>query len=98
NHPGRDLSTLALLTLPWRGRVVAHAAKRNAQRGGVISQHRDCWMGRDRHPTPPRIFIRGDPPPPGEGKKKRSIPLASGATLERDNRPPGSDPRRDGLG
>jgi hypothetical protein len=40
----------------------------NARRGGVISPLGHCRMGKDRHPTPPHVYTRVDPPPPGEGK------------------------------
>src|SRR6185437_4381781 len=42
-------------TLPWRGRVGSHTAKRNAKRGGVtVSPPMHCQTWRDRHPTSPR--------------------------------------------
>src|SRR4051812_28732127 len=57
------------LTLPWRGRVGSHVAKRNASRGGVISPRGTVRVER-LSPHPTAHFIRGDPPPPGEDKKE----------------------------
>src|SRR6266404_3479377 len=53
--PGRQLTAARgpLLTLPWRGRVGSHEAKRNARRGGVtVSQLGYC--SRRETFTPPR--------------------------------------------
>src|ERR1700736_4216128 len=57
--PGDDELQCASLTLPWRGRVGSHGAKRNAKRGGVISQLGHCSRGGTV--TPPRRALRVDP-------------------------------------
>ena len=44
----------AVATLPWRGRV----DRAQRERGGVISQHGQYCMRRDRHPTPSHISLR----------------------------------------
>src|SRR5262249_17092692 len=55
------------LTLPWRGRVASHGAKRNAERGGVtVSPRKHCPRGEI---TPPRSrFARSTLPLQGRVK------------------------------
>src|SRR5690242_19562539 len=62
-------------TLPWRGRVGPHRAKRDKDRDGVkVSRHRTVPEWRD-HPTPSHISLRScQPTLPLQGRVRKSAP------------------------